>query len=70
MNILIIGFGFVGKATYLLNNKDINVYVYDINPDLCMPLSINLDDAIINSDLIFINLPTPLNRLANTRATF
>ena len=61
MNILIIGFGFVGKATYLLNNKDINVYVYDINPDLCIPLSINLDDAIINSDLIFINLPTPLN---------
>ena len=30
MNILIIGFGFVGKATYLLNNKDINIFVYDI----------------------------------------
>ena len=61
MNILIIGFGFVGKATYLLNNNDIKIFVYDINPDLCIPNGINLEEVEKNVDLIFISLPTPLN---------
>ena len=61
MNILIIGFGFVGKATYLLNNKDINIFVYDINLELCIPLEIVLEEYIKKVDLIFISLPTPLN---------
>ena len=61
MNILIIGFGFVGKATYLLNNNDIKIFVYDINPDLCIPNGINLEEVVKNVDLIFISLPTPLN---------
>ena len=61
MNILIIGFGFVGKATYLLNNKDINIFVYDINPDICIPKNLNLNEIIKIVDLVFINLPTPLN---------
>lgn len=61
MNILLIGFGFVGKATYLLNNKDINIFVYDINPDVCIPKNINLHDIVKQVDLIFISLPTPLD---------
>lgn len=59
MKILIIGNGFVGKATALLNNKDIELYIYDINPDLCYPKDINLEIIINNIDLIFISLPTP-----------
>ncbi len=61
MNILIIGFGFVGKATYLINNKDINIFVYDINPDLCIPQNINLKEIVNSIDLVFISLPTPIN---------
>jgi UDP-glucuronate decarboxylase len=61
MNILIIGFGFVGKATYLLNNEQINIFVYDINPDLCIPKNIKLEEVVKDVELIFVSLPTPLN---------
>ena len=61
MNILIIGYGFVGKATYLINNKDTNIFVYDINPYLCIPQNIILEEIVKQVDLIFISLPTPLN---------
>lgn len=61
MKILLIGFGFVGKATYLLHNKDIETYIYDINPELCIPNDINFNDIINIVDLIFISLPTPTN---------
>lgn len=61
MNVLIIGFGFVGKATYLLKNIDVNIYVYDINRELCIPKDIILEDVVKQVDLVFISLPTPLN---------
>ena len=61
MKILLIGFGFVGKATYLLNNKDLTVYVYDITPSLCIPEDIILEDVLKEVDLIFVSLPTPTN---------
>ena len=61
MNLLLIGFGFVGKATYLLNNKDVNIFVYDITPSLCIPQNIILEEVVKQVDLIFISLPTPLN---------
>ena len=61
MKILLIGFGFVGKATYLLNNKDLTVYVYDITPSLCIPKDIILEDVLKEVDLIFVSLPTPTN---------
>jgi hypothetical protein len=61
MNLLLIGFGFVGKATYLLNNKDINIFIYDINPNLCLPKDIVLEEIVKQVDLIFISLPTPLS---------
>lgn len=61
MNVLIIGGGFVGQATYLLNNPDINIFIYDINKDLCIPRDIELEEIIEKIDLIFICVPTPLN---------
>ena len=42
MIIGIVGFGFVGKATYLLKCERINMFSYDINPDLCIPKGITL----------------------------
>lgn len=59
MKILLIGFGFVGKATFLLNNKDIETFIYDSNPELCSPKNSVLEDMVKIVDLIFISLPTP-----------
>jgi len=61
MKILLIGFGFVGKATYLLNNKDVEFFIYDSVPKLCSPKNLNLEETIRVVDLIFISLPTPTN---------
>ena len=43
MKIGIIGFGFVGKATYLLNCNNIEILVFDINPKLCIPENLKID---------------------------
>ena len=61
MNILIIGYGIVGKATHLLQNKNVDFYIYDINPNLCSPINLILKDILPIIDLIFISVPTPLN---------
>lgn len=60
MKIGIIGNGFVGKATKILECKDIKLLVYDINPELCEPKGISLIN-LVNCDLIFISVPTPMN---------
>ena len=61
MKIGIIGNGFVGSATSLLECVDISIIVYDINPNLCKPINTTLKD-ICNCDLIFISVPTPMNK--------
>ena len=61
MKIGIIGNGFVGSATALLKCADISIIIYDIKPDLCKPSNITLND-ICNCDLIFISVPTPMNK--------
>lgn len=61
LKILIIGFGFVGKATYIFNNKDIQTFIYDINPDFCDPKNTKLEDIVKLVDIVFISLPTPLD---------
>ena len=61
MKIGIIGNGFVGSATSLLECVDISIIVYDINPNLCKPPNTILND-ICNCDLIFISVPTPMNK--------
>ena len=61
MKIGIIGNGFVGSATALLECIDISIIIYDINPKLCNPPNTTLND-ICNCDLIFISVPTPMNK--------
>ena len=60
MLIGVIGNGFVGKATSQLKCKDINIFSYDLNPDLCDPKDIKLLD-LKNCEIIFISVPTPMN---------
>lgn len=57
----IIGNGFVGQATNLFNNKDVNVLIYDVIPSKCVPPNTILDDLKI-CNLIFICVPTPMKK--------
>jgi UDPglucose 6-dehydrogenase len=59
MRIGIVGNGYVGKATALLKCEDVNVVIYDKNPDLCMPLGISLT-SLIDCDFILVCVPTPM----------
>ena len=61
MKIGIIGNGFVGRATNKLECKDVNVIIYDVIPKLCSPPTTTLYD-ICNCDIIFISVPTPMNK--------
>jgi len=46
MKIGIIGNGFVRKATFLLKSKNIDIIVYDIVPNLCIPENTKLKDLL------------------------
>ena len=59
MKIGIIGNGFVGKATTQLKCKDIQLYAYDINPNECDPIGLELKD-MNQCEMIFISVPTPM----------
>lgn len=59
MIIGIIGNGFVGKATQILACPDVDIRVYDIVPELCIPKDLQLHDLVV-CDIIFICLPTPM----------
>lgn len=61
MKIGIIGNGFVGKATNILRNDDVDIIMYDINPDLCSPVGTTLKD-VCDCDIVFISVPTPMNK--------
>ena len=61
MKIGIIGNGFVGKATNILENKDVELVIYDIDPNLCRPTGTTLKD-ICKTDILFISVPTPMNK--------
>ena len=61
MKIGVIGNGFVGNATCQLKCKDIEIFVYDINPDLCSPKGISLSD-LMQCSIIFVSVPTPMNK--------
>ena len=61
MKIGIIGFGFVGKATYLLNCNDIEILVFDINPKLCIPENLKIEE-LRECEFIFISVPTPMSK--------
>jgi nucleotide sugar dehydrogenase len=61
MKIGIIGSGFVGKATQQLNHSNIEMVVYDIRPELCVPPGLQLSD-LSECDLIFVCVPTPMEQ--------
>ena len=43
MKIGVIGNGFVGKATQLLKGNNIEMLVYDIDPNKCIPKNFKLE---------------------------
>lgn len=61
MFIGIIGNGFVGKATFQLKCKDIDVLAYDINPDQCVPAGLTLEEMKM-CEIIFVSVPTPMSK--------
>ena len=61
MKIGVIGNGFVGKATNILENSNVELVVYDINPELCNPIETTLED-ICKTDILFISVPTPMGK--------
>lgn len=62
MNIGVIGNGFVGQATQIFSQcPQINCLVYDIDPNKCHPPGTTCEDLALQSDLIFICVPTPMN---------
>ena len=59
MKIGIIGNGFVGKATNILECTDIEIVIYDINKELCKPKNIKIEN-LLDCKIIFISVPTPM----------
>ena len=57
----IIGNGFVGKATFQLQCKDIDILAYDINPESCVPKGLELKE-MNKCEIIFISVPTPMSK--------
>jgi len=59
----IVGNGYVGKSTLetLPSNKHCNVIIYDITPEMCVPIGCTIDD-VSKCDLIFVCVPTPMNK--------
>ena len=58
----IIGNGFVGNATGQFENTEVSVLIFDISPENCKPEGITLEQICIQSDIIFICLPTPMKK--------
>lgn len=61
MKIGIIGGGFVGTATASFVEKE-DLLIYDIDSNKCHPLGLTLKELVNKTDLIFICVPTPMNR--------
>lgn len=59
LTIGIVGNGFVGKATRLLENCETQFLIYDLRPEFCCPPGITLNH-LSKCDLIFISVPTPM----------
>lgn len=54
----IVGGGFVGSATALLNCHDIKAITYDIDPKKCNPVGTTIHD-LLACDFTFVCVPTP-----------
>ena len=60
MKIGIIGNGYVGGATALLKNRNVDVVIYDVESEKCSPRGLNFND-LLDCSFIFICLPTPMD---------
>tara|TARA_Y100000588_G_scaffold390437_1_gene495909 strand:+ start:6520 stop:7368 length:849 start_codon:yes stop_codon:yes gene_type:complete len=60
-NIGIVGNGYVGGATGLLEGKSVNCLIYDKEPEKCSIRGLELIDLIDGCDFIFVCVPTPMN---------
>ena len=58
MNLGIIGRGFVGNAIFQGLNHYYNLKVYDVDPKK----STHSFKEVINSDLVFLSVPTPMHK--------
>jgi len=54
----IVGNGFVGGATYLLKHKNVKAFIYDIEPEKCIPYEFELS-RLTDCRFIFVCVPTP-----------
>jgi UDP-glucose 6-dehydrogenase len=61
MKIGIVGNGFVGKATFRLQCKDIDIIAYDINPEQCIPKGAVVSD-LNKCEIVFVSVPTPMQK--------
>jgi len=66
MKIGVIGNGFVGNAIYQNFKDKVLAHVYDTNPDRCL----NSFEETINSDIIFVCLPTPMMESGECNLSF
>ena len=60
MNIGVIGYGFVGKATSMFSNYD-KLIIYDTNPELCRPRGITFQKLEM-AQVVFVCVPTPMRK--------
>lgn len=58
----IIGNGFVGQATRLFECEKVNVLVFDVDASKCVPPNTSLEDLTDKCDVIFVCVPTPMNK--------
>jgi UDPglucose 6-dehydrogenase len=61
MKIGIVGNGYVGGATALLKNRNVDVLIYDIDEEKCSPKGISMDD-IAGCAFVFVCVPTPMDK--------
>lgn len=62
MKIGVVGNGFVGKATSIFGDtKNIERFIYDIDPNKCDPVGTTLAEISRQCDLIFVCVPSPMN---------
>ena len=52
----IVGYGFVGKATSILECEKIKLKIFDIDSKLCFPVGTKLNDLIDQMQSLFVYL--------------
>jgi len=61
INIGVVGGGYVGKATALLECEGVDVSIYDVDPEKCSSGISRIED-LSSCHLIFVCVPTPMSK--------